>query len=494
MTRKDNKRHAIAWGVALAFAPSACLANGWVSGVTAFRQTPEFYFIFSAIVLIESIIIWFWLRPINPLAVFWRVLALNTVSSLAGDVLFRLDWTPRSGDLWRQAIPFFLVTIALEIPLARALFRKRPETWRRAALIFVSANVASYVLLMAIDRPVRAVWLNNLRAADRKIFSEWTNAQMLAEAPGRIYATESASGGPAHRLKFFDFTSRRWQSVSNSPALDPRYWHVEGDLLAFLTYGDPASHGVIKLTTLPGCAEIRELRLPGTSYGYNSWDIAISPDRARLAVLAPLHEIRGPLSGSSYQVLGHTHALIVFDLATGAATIGPRKAAGNLCWLPDSRTILFHSFRDEKLHEITTLPKGWKKEYDLAKPGSPFLEPPVFAYRLDSGTVEPFANTPAPRLAADANQLAFQDNTGALRLFTLADKSSRRVALGQKLGAGSPEVSPDGRFALVPLALNPYFSRWGHPAIVDLNDPTRRYYFGPTIYRVVWARTGPQKN
>ena len=493
MTRKENKRQAIAWGVALAFAPSACLANGWVSGVTAFRQTPEFYFIFSAIVLVESLIIWLWLRPINPLAVFWRVVALNTVSSLAGDVLFRLGWTPRSGDLWKQAIPFFLLTVALEIPLARALFRKRPETWRRAALLFVSANLASYALLMAIDRPVRMVRLNNLRAADRTILSQWTNTEMLAEAPGRIYATESAPGLP-HRLKYFNFSDRSWHPVSNSPALDPRYWHVEGDLLAFLTYGDPASHGVIQLTTLPDCAAIRELRLPGTSYGYNSWDIAISPDRARLAVLAPLHEIKGPLSGSSYQVLGQTHALIVFDLVTGAALICPRKAASNLCWLPDSRTILFHSFRDEKLHELTTLPKGWKKEYDLAKPGNPFLEPSVFAYRLDSGTVEPFANTPASRLAADANQLAFQDDTGALALFKLADKSGRRVEFGQKLGAGSPEVSPDGRFALVSLVLNPYVSRWGHPAIVDLNDPARRYYFGPTIYRVVWARTDQQKN
>lgn len=475
--------------LAVVLIPSICSANGWVSGVNAFRQTPEFHFIFAAIVLVETVVLWLWLRPLPCPAVLWRVLVLNAVSSLAGDALFRLGWAPSSGNLWKQAVPFFLLTVALECPLTRLLFRKTLRSWKRTMLVSISANVASYALLIAIDRPVREAWLNNLRRQDRQILAQWTNTQMLAEAPGRIYATESSPGRP-HRLKYFDFADRRWHSVSNSPSIDPRYWHVEGDMLAYRTYGEQASRGLVKLTTLPDCASVRDLRLPETSYRYDSgWDVAISPDRTKLAVLVPLHEIQAPLSASSYQALGKTCRLVVFDLASGEMSLCPRKASYTLCWLPDSQTVLFHSLRDEKLHEFTTLPKGWKKDYDLRKPDHPFMQPHLFAYRPGTGVVEPFADAPSTSVAAGANRLALGSGTDALELLNLIDNSRSRVTLGTVGRFGELTLSPDGRFALVPLVLNPSVSYWGHPTIVELNEPSRRYYFGPTIYRVVWART-----
>jgi hypothetical protein len=255
-------------GLALAFlmVPSVCFANGWISGVNAFRQTPEFYLIFAAIVVVEASVLWVWLRPINCLQVLWRVILLNAVSSLAGDALFRLGCAPSSSSLWRQAVPFFLLTIALECPLLWALCRKCLHTWNRTTLITVSANVASYALLLAIDQPVRNAWLNELRSQERKILAQWTNTQMLAQATGMIYATESGSGQP-HHLKYFDFGEQRWYSVTNSSSLsmDPRYWYVEGNLFAFLTYGDQSSRGLVKLTTLPRCEAIRDFRLPPTT-------------------------------------------------------------------------------------------------------------------------------------------------------------------------------------------------------------------------------------
>lgn len=496
MPHTTNRRGRITCSaLVVVLTPGICSANGWISGVNAFRQTPEFYFIFAAIVLVESIVLWLWLQPIRGLAVLWRVLILNAVSSLAGDALFRVGWVPSSGALWKQAIPFFLLTVGLEYPLTRVLFRRALGNWKRTALISITTNLVSYALLIGIDRPVRETWLNTLRAQDRQILAQWTNTQMLAEAPGRIYATESASGGPPHRLKYFDFVDRRWHSVSNSPSIDPRYWHVEGDLLAYLTYGEQASRGLIKLTTLPDCATIRELRLPETVYRYGgASDVAISPDRTKLAALVPLHEIQGILSGSSYQFLGKTCQLVVFDIATGEMSLCPRKASQTVCWLPDSRTILFHSLRDEKLHELTTLPKGWKKKYDPRKPGNPFLEPPLFAYRPGTGVVEPFVDAPSASVAVGANRLVFHSGTNAVELLDLSDQSRSKVTLGAVGQFGGLALSPDGRFALVPLILNSPDSYWGYPTIVDLNDPSRRYYFGPTIYRVVWARIAARKD
>jgi hypothetical protein len=36
--------------IALLLFPAACSSNGWISGVNAFRRTPDFFVLFAAIV------------------------------------------------------------------------------------------------------------------------------------------------------------------------------------------------------------------------------------------------------------------------------------------------------------------------------------------------------------------------------------------------------------------------------------------------------------
>jgi hypothetical protein len=108
--------------------PSVCCANGWVSGVNAFRQTPEFYVIFTAIVIVEWAILWFCFRPLGSLGSFWRVLLVNTISSLAGDLLFRLGW----------ASP------GLAANADRLIFRSGSDT---LGLINVSSNTLTTVMV-----------------------------------------------------------------------------------------------------------------------------------------------------------------------------------------------------------------------------------------------------------------------------------------------------------------------------------------------------------
>src|SRR5262245_34997376 len=180
----------------LLLSPSVCWANGWISGVNAFRTTPDFYVIFAAIVAVEWIVLWRALRTMGTFGALWRVLAINAASSGAGDILFRIGWAPSSGTVWVQAIPFFFLTVAIELPLLLLLLRKWGAGWRLVSLIALAANVASYALLVAIDRPVRQAWLSRIWADNQKIVRQWTNTQMFSKAKGRLYATESANGGP----------------------------------------------------------------------------------------------------------------------------------------------------------------------------------------------------------------------------------------------------------------------------------------------------------
>lgn len=474
-------------GATYLLASSACFGNGWISGVNAFRQTPDFFVTFAAIVSIEWLIVWRSCRTLGALGALWRVVLINIVSSLGGDVLFRLGWQPASPVVWKQAIPFFLLTIALELPLLIVLLRNSSHSAQKAGFVAILANVASYALLVTIDRPVREGWLRRLAESDRQIIQQWTNTQMLTEATGCIYGTESSGG--LHRLRYFSFAEHRWHSIPNSPALHPNFWHVEGDLLAFLTYGEMDSFESVKLTTLPGCSTIRDLRLPPRACRcHGGWDVAIAPDRSKLAVLVPVSEIQGRLSGSTYWELGYACLLVVFNIATGESSVCPRKAIHSLCWMPDSKEVLFHSLPDGNLNEFEALSKDWKRKYVDGKPDNPFLHPPLFAYRPATGQVQQFHSLEWPQLAADAHKLLFRIGSNALGLMD-AHGEQHAIPLGQ-IGRVLPTaVAPDARFALAPLILSPAAGYWGYPAIVDLNAPSKRYYFGPFLYRIVWART-----
>lgn len=469
--------------------PYVCSANGWISGVTAFRRTPDFFVIFTAIVVVEWIVLWRALPLLGAFGAVWRVLAINVASSLAGDLLFRVGRTPESGTVWIQAIPFFFLTIAIELPLLRFFLRNRVRGWLQLSVIVLLANVASYALLIAIDRPVREAWLHRIFTADQQVIRQWTNTYMLREATGRIYATESRSGGPPHQLRYFDLKDQRWYSVSNSPAVDPNIWDIEGDVLAFQTYGESTSRQIVWVTTLPTCSPIRELTLPPNNYNSaGGGELAISPDQNKLAVLVPLHEIHAPLSGSSYRVPGRSCLLVVYDLASGDYSVCRRRALRAICWESNSKKVFFHSLTDEKVMSTEVLAKGWQKQFDFNNPErNEFLRPPVFSYRLDTGDVALISNTAAELISAQANQLVLLSNQSLILLNTTNGSRTQRD-LGKFVSQyQSPTLSPDGRFAVARFFLNPFTSHFGYPAIVNLENSLERFSIGQVVYRVEWV-------
>jgi hypothetical protein len=467
--------------------PCPCLANGWVSGVNAFRRTPDFYVIFPAIIAIEWIVLARALPAIRPLGACWRVVVFNAASSLAGDILFRIGWAPSSAIVWLQAIPFFFLSVAIELPVLRLLLRKDLHAWPYFSSVIVTANLASYALLLAIERPVREAWLQRLFIADQKVIRQWTNTQMFATATGCLYATESTPGGP-HRLRYFDFKNQRWHSLSNSPALNPNVWDVKGNLLAFQTYADPSSRHVVRVTTLPDCTSIREFQLPSTNNNFaGGGEVALSPDRKKLAVLVPTHEIKAPLWGSAYRVPGRSCLVVVYDLATGERSICPRKALHTICWMPDSDRLLFHSLHDDTVLALEILPKTWQKRRKLDDPQhDPFARPPRFSYHPATGRVTALPDTAGRLITAQADRLICWSNS-LLTVLNLTNGTRINFNAAAISQFTPPTVSPDNRFALVSFRLNPFTSYMGYPAIVNLENLSERFYLGPLFYHRVWA-------
>ena len=204
----------------------------------------------------------------------------------------------------------------------------------------------------------------------------------------------------------------------------------------------------------------------------------------KLALLIWQHEVRERLSGSSYQVLAETSLLAVFDTASGQLLrLSPRKAASGLCWLPDSKTVLFHSLRNERLHELPVAQEGWGHPHAVSKPNPDFQDQPVFAYDVTAGTAKLYGDMQALHLAEDARLLAWKSSEDTVSLYALDTGTITSIRVGPMFFSDI-EVSPDGRFLLAPLRLS--YSTL-NPTIMDLRDPSQKHYLG-WDYRFKWVR------
>jgi len=469
----------------LAMFPSLVLANALIPAINSYRNTPAFYFVFAVIVLIETLCVRLWLRQMHLVSVAWRVVLINIVSSFAGYVLMRTPLRPDFMYVWQQAIPFFFLTLSVELPLIILLFKHIPVSWRKKVVIGTIANVLSYAFLIIAERPVESVWLDRLRAADYQILRGWTNTQMLAHATGRIYGTESGPNRP-HRLRFFELREDKWHSMANCPPIDPRYWDIEGAIVAFKHYSETGySDKNISIRRLPDFSLITEITITNATSGQSNWDLKISPDRMKLAVLVPLHELRAPLTDSSYRYFGTTCDLVVYDISTGVIVgISPRKALRGLCWSPDSRRILFNSLRDESLHNLMIFEKGWQKKYPEAD--KLFSDAPTYAYDIAARSVELFGEMDSVHLASESGQLVSKTGTNTISIINYASGQTNEVRIG-RLGYQDITVSPDGTLAIVHLTLKNPMAYCGYPTIVDMRDPSRRHYIeGGFDYRLEW--------
>ena len=194
------------------------------------------------------------------------------------------------------------------------------------------------------------------------------------------------------------------------------------------------------------------------------------------------HEITAPLPGSSYRVLGITSRIAIYDTQSGEliATCPRAAAGGPLCWHPDSTTLFFASLADTALHGTQELRKGWKRRgEDVA-----FNDVRTYAFHIGTGRITHFERT-VPVVAAEARVLIFQSGQEHIILHDVDTGRDRYLHIGN-MARQLPRVSPDGRFAIVACELQNPFAHFGHPTILDLSNPSRRFALG-WDYRFQWV-------
>ena len=211
-------------GLGAMLVPSMALANALIPAINTYRDSPDFYWLFTAIVIIEGLSLRLMLRDMHFASVLWRTALLNLASSLAGYLIMRSPLQPSISYGWRFFLPFFLITVAVEWPLTLGLFRGGTSC-KRVSITVIVMNILSYVFLLLAEPALTGQRVNELQATDRALLAEWNDASLLKEATGLIYGTESEGHNrvPPHRLRVLDPTVGDWQSLPACPPHHPSH-------------------------------------------------------------------------------------------------------------------------------------------------------------------------------------------------------------------------------------------------------------------------------
>lgn len=430
----------------------------------------------AVIILIESLLLLWWLRPTT----YWRTLKwsflVNVASSCTGSVLLLL-FNRTSYFMWDTfslVIPLFGITLATEIPLLRLLSKTHSVSWKRIISVGTGLNIASYLAVFALEIGLFAAFLSRAGARDARDLAAWQNPGLLDKFSGALYGTASI---PHHHLRIFDPQTQTWNDLTNGPAIDPQKWDVESDRCAFVDWDTKR----LKIARLPDFSGLREIPTEpfeappraGSDHRQGVVGLALSPDAKLLAILFRTDGAVAYRDESSYFHLGDACRLIVLDAESGAEIArAPRRASGDLCWLPDSRSILFSSFEDESLYDVPRSAVQGNHSYGTGYAKDDRFAARLYAFHLDTGEVAPFAQGHAPSLAPRARALFVQDGND-VRILDPAGRETGRVRLPALWGA--PVASPDGALVLAQIRRRYPFALGGVPVLLDPAAPDVRH-------------------
>jgi len=249
-------------------------------------------------------------------------------------------------------------------------------------------------------------------------------------------------------------------------------------------------HKFLKIYSLPRNTQIHEISLtefvklqPGTDATFSC--VRISPDRKKLAVLLRVEWIQGYRDSAGFSVLGGKCKLFILDTHTGRIIATTPRWASDYeapCWLPDSGSVLFSSYRDERLYEGDISDKERGKVYNADDKKDSRFASGLYKFDLTEGSVKWFGEGKYPRLDIANNSIVMPVKDG-VRILEIAT-GRETITQIQGLAAGHPVIpSPDGRFLLCFIKGH---AKEYYPAVVAPKDPNMRCAIDNNMADSVW--------
>ncbi len=484
------------WLLPLLLIPTAAFANG-VSPVLNFfhRETwAPASVVTLVIILVESVLLRWRVEGLRFAGALWRSAVLNLASSVTGSILLMLFSRDSFFMLRTMSLvaPLFLITLVTEVPLLHRLFQATRLTWPRAALLGCGINMVSYTAVLVVEVGLLFGWLGYAGRLDAKDLERWNNPDLVRQASGLIYATESS--GSVHRLRVCVLPSTEWTTLAACPPLDPNTWDVEGSSLAFVPWnagsGKSRELVVCRLPDFATLMEVSASSLPEVAA--EGWEgvtgVAVSRDEGKIAILIRQASVVAPRDRSSHFDLGGRCRLVVLDIASGQAAGRSTRWASDrgLCWLSDSRRVVFSSFDDEALYETPRAEVHGDTSYHIGYAQDDRFRRGLYMLDLETGLTTRFADGVDPSLAVGTGAILARDQGGLVLVGASGDTQVRIDA--PRMSLVGAVVSPSGDMVLTEIPRRVPFHPGGRLVLFHTQAPEVRHMLCEGLsYRVDWT-------
>jgi len=181
--------------------------------------------------------------------------------------------------------------------------------------------------------------------------------------------------------------------------------------------------------------------------------------------------------------------LIVIDVASEQEVARASRWASedSLCWLSDSRRILFPSFDDESLYKTTKAEVSGNTSYGWGR--NPRFKQSLYLFDIKTGKITRFADGYGPSLARMSGHILVQDGTSLV----LLDQSGKLITQvkSPRLGFCKPVVSPSGDMMLVDIRQHVTFHAAGRLILASIKQPEIRHVLDDQhYYKFDWTTAG----
>ncbi len=422
------------------------------------------------IILIEAILLRKWIKQVSFRISLSRSAIINVASSAAGSIAVLIFFRDKpSWEISGLFIPMFILTLATEAPLLKALYRDERLNWVSSAKISFGINLISYAFVFIAQFGLIFAYFGYAGIADKQTLKKWTDISLLNKESGYIYTIDYDSTGKYLKniLKKYDVEAKEWTTIDpkGERGIDPIVWDVRNGILACIIQTEDWENRPLSIFKTPSYAPI--VQLSGKFR-----EVRISPDLNKIAALEYVKETVAPKDEKNYFMLGSACGVKIYDIRSGRLLYeAPRLAlAEGLCWDKDSKRIFFTSLRDGKLFENSSdnlPPHSFGRGY--AKPGQCPID--IFAFDLRTNSVRAITEGRDPRMIPSSNEITFLKEKGMyeseLWRFDL-DTGKSSIDIKEVIGYHH-DVSPTGLKYLIPV---PHKRPLGNSSFLTVTSPT----------------------
>lgn len=438
------------------------------------------------IILIEAFLLWKWIKPLSFRLSLWRSTIINFASSAIGSVIalsfFRdkLKW-----DMWSLIIPMFILTLVVETPLLKILYRKLDAgfSWLRTIKISFGINLISYLFVIIFPFILLFVYSFYGIIADTVNIKKWNDISLLNNESGYIYIFENVDSGKywENVLKQYDVETQKWKTIEPTSGWErgivTSAWDIRGNILACIIETEDGGNRSLSVINTLSYTPIYQLN-------GNFREARISPDLTKIAVLEYVRQAVAPKDAKSYFMLGSVCRLKVYEINTGKQLYDSKDFAldEGLCWTNDSKSILFSSLRDKNLFNNKSEelpPEGLGLGY--AKEGQFPID--IFAFDLAANSTKVITEGIQPLIVSSTNDITFlrAKSDFKLEVWRFNFTTGKSSMLFRDVHRYNYAVSPSGRKFLVEIPQHKILGEDSFLTIIDSNkDSKKRFILRPT--------------